>query len=102
MAELTKPTEQPKQPVAHKLGDTEHGMLRELRAIQVNHSNQVRALMAAYLSTIAAEQWGYTEDQLLTFDIDLDKNDPTVKVAIATPAPAEASSEGTDEPTPQA
>lgn len=86
MSSLEKPTEQP-QIHQHKLDETTHGILKELRALQINHSNQVRQLMAAILSTTAATQWGYTEDQVLTFDIDLDQNDPTVNVGVATPPP---------------
>jgi len=86
MAELTKPTEAPVVQ-EHKLDEVEHGMLRELRIIQIEHSNKIRALMGAFLSSLAATKWGYTGDQVLTFDLDMD--DPkadVVKVTVAQPA----------------
>ena len=85
MAELTRPTEAPAVH-EHKLDDIEQGMLRELRLIQIEHSNKIRALMGGYLSALAGSKWGYNGDQVLTFDIDMD--DPkanVVKVSVTTP-----------------
>ena len=82
MAKLAKPTEKPQAEV-YKLEELEYGLLKELANIQTSQFNQIRALMGAYLSAIAFNRWGYTEEQMLNFDIDLENGDGTVKVVLA-------------------